>query len=141
MNLIIDASVAMKWILPEEFSEQAITLLDSEDELYAPEFLLIEIANALWRKCLGGELVVADAKLALSEMQILIPDMEERSDLLPTAVEMAVALEHPVYDCVYLALAHQVDGMVITADRRFYNRVEGTPYQDVMVYLPNFRIN
>jgi predicted nucleic acid-binding protein len=139
MNLVVDASVAVKWFLFEEFHEQASVLLESDDKLFAPDLLLTELANVLWRKCMADELTLENAKTTLSEVQICLPDMRDDLDLAPIALEMAITLEHPVYDCVYLALAEQIDGKVITADRRFYNRLEGTPFRDVVAYLPDFQ--
>lgn len=116
---IIDASVAFKWFIPEVTSPQALALLDGEGRFHAPELILTEVANAMWVRLRnqgeGQAAVVAHATRALQDiLDRLVPP----ADLLPRAIDLAFALRHPVYDCVYLALAEREGVSLVTADNR-----------------------
>ena len=58
--------------------------------------------------------------------------------LAADALRIAIGLNHPVYDCVYLALAYQVGGTLVTADTRFFNTVAGTEHAGRVVLLADF---
>ena len=64
-RLVVDASVATKWVVPEDDSELAEMLLTSTARLHAPAFLAMEVANALWLKMRRGELDDAKARASL----------------------------------------------------------------------------
>jgi len=65
MTWVVDASVAVKWVVPEALSEHAERVLATDEELLAPDLLLVEAANALWKKTERGELASAEARRAL----------------------------------------------------------------------------
>jgi len=132
--VIIDASVAFKWIFVEDGSEAASALL-GRDDLLAPNLLLAEIGNALWKKGMRGELGDADAyavQLAITRSLVTIAD---EGEVMPRALEMALDLEHPIYDCVYLALAESLDDVLITADTRFGRKVASSRFSDRLKLL------
>jgi predicted nucleic acid-binding protein len=121
LSLVIDASVALKWVLDEPGKEAADALLD--EELLAPALWLLEAANALWRRSQRGEISAAEALerlAALCDAPVSTAPIE--TDLL-AAAELAQGLAHPVYDCLYLATAIRENTCVITADRRFHDAV------------------
>jgi len=66
MSLVIDASVALKWVLDETGGEAASALLD--EELIAPPLWLVEAANALWRRAQRGEISADGARERLAEL-------------------------------------------------------------------------
>lgn len=116
---VVDASVALKWLIDEDGSIAALALLDGP-ALLAPELIHVEIANALWRMARTGRLSAADAADALLVFQRL--PLRRRTadrDLTSEALRLARLLDHPVYDCLYLALAMDAGAPVVTADRRF----------------------
>jgi predicted nucleic acid-binding protein len=120
--IIIDASVAVKWVVPEDGTEAATKLLNEED-LAAPALWLAEAANALWTKATRGE---ASADEARERAQVLASAPVASIALpllLPVAVSLALELRHPIYDCFYLSAALQRDTYVCTADRRFAEKV------------------
>jgi predicted nucleic acid-binding protein len=125
VTLVVDASVALKWVLAEPGQAAAEALLD--EDLIAPSLWLLEAANALWRRNLRGELGVDEAEERLSELfnapVTSIPIEED----LSAAVALAQRLGHPVYDCLYLALAMREQAQVVTADRRFWTVVQTAP--------------
>jgi predicted nucleic acid-binding protein len=121
MTLVIDASVALKWVLDEPGKEAADALLD--DVLAAPALWLVEAANALWRRSRRGELTDAEAAERLAELRNAPVVCLPIEDDLEAALALAAELRHPVYDCLYLAAAIRENAQVITADRRFHDTV------------------
>lgn len=126
---VVDASVAVKWLVAEAFSDQAARLLDAEVTLVAPELLFAEAANALWamrrRGDIGGD-DFAEAIDVLKTAPVAVP--VSMRQLAAAASRLAADLDHPVYDCFYLALGMQEHYPVVTADRRFYDVVRAHPY-------------
>lgn len=125
MTWIVDASVAVKWVVPEVLSAQADRLLATGDDLLAPDLLLVEAANALWSKVTRRELSGVRALRALGLLRESGLDLRPTGPLLGRALALAQRLRHPVYDCVYLALAERERARFVTADARFVVRVTG----------------
>jgi len=115
--LIVDASVAVKWVLDEQGSEAAVAL-GSQDTLAAPEFWLIEAANVLWKRSRRGEISAAEATAALEALQGAPVAPIALGAVLPEAIRYAFMLDHPVYDCIYIAAAVLNNAVLVTADRR-----------------------
>jgi predicted nucleic acid-binding protein len=124
--IVVDASVIVKWFIPEVGAAPAKALLATADELIAPELARIEVASALVRKGLSKELAGADVEStlrawfrALSEGQIfLLPNSED----IEAAASIALELQHPLPDCLYLAAAERLGVALITAVRAFARR-------------------
>ncbi len=138
MRLVVDASVAVKWLVAEEDSDAADRLLTGGDDLYAPRLLASEIANTVWRKTRMGEIERGRAGIpaaAVAEMPV-----HWRSDetVCADAVRLAVALDRPVYDCLYLALAHRLDAQLVTADIRFANALATTEHGGAVMTLRDY---
>jgi predicted nucleic acid-binding protein len=128
-GFVVDASVAIKWLVDEPLSAQAAKLLDDDLPLAAPELIYAEAANALWAIARRGQISAADVREALdmlADAPLAVPSSMRQ--LMAAAARLAHDLHHPVYDCLYLALSLQEQRPVITADRRFYSVVQGHPY-------------
>lgn len=126
---VVDASIVVKWFVEEKWSDEASSLLESGATLIAPELLFAEVSNALWAMRRRGDIDsadLADAIDALRAVPVAIPFSMRQ--LAAAAARLAVDLDHPVYDCFYLALAVQEQYPVITADRRFHHKVREHPY-------------
>lgn len=123
MSWVVDASVAVKWVVPEGLSDNADRILASEEELLAPDLLLVEAANALWKKVRRHELSPGEADRALGVILSSGLVIRPTRPLLTRALVMAVRLQHPVYDCVYLALAERERAALVTADERLAGAV------------------
>lgn len=115
--IVIDASVAVKWLVAEELSEFATRLLGQE--LAAPALIEAEVTNVLWSKVRRGELSDSEAEACVATFQRAPVRILQMQQLLVPAFRLAVTLAHPVYDCLYLALAWQLNAVLVTADRRF----------------------
>jgi predicted nucleic acid-binding protein len=118
VSVVIDASVALKWVLDEPGKEAAEALLD--EELIAPALWLLEAANALWKRAKRGDISAEQAKARLEELYNAPVTTTAIEADLTAAVDLANALGHPVYDCLYLAAAIREKTYVVTADRRFH---------------------
>ena len=126
---VVDASVVVKWLVAEELSDEAASLLQRESTLVAPELVFAEVTNALWAMCRRGDIGAADfddAVNALRTAPVAVPHPMRR--LAAAAARLALDLDHPVYDCFYLALAVLEQYRVVTADRRFLDKVRRHPY-------------
>ncbi len=126
MKLIIDASVAIKWFAPEELSSAADRLLDPGYVLTAPNFILLECANTMWKKCRRGEIERRDGDDALATLRSGLLDLTPTAPLVDRALAVAHEVGHPFYDCIYLAAAEASGVPVVTADRRFAAAVRPT---------------
>ncbi|MWB78502.1 PIN domain-containing protein [Pseudooceanicola sp. 216_PA32_1] len=126
-SFVVDTSVAIKWIVDEEDSDKA-ELLQGAD-MVAPALFRIEASNVLRtlvsKQVLANERAI-DLFLFLQTAPVTIIDADEL--LERRALDLALALEHPIYDCVYLALAERMDRQLITADRRFIKALSGTEH-------------
>ena len=136
MKLVVDASVALKWLVPEEDSDAAGRLFVDDYEIHAPRLMVSEVANALWRKAVLQDFIglqEAEARLRSLSRMAIIWNADEM--LGAEAMRIAAAISHPVYDCVYLALARRIDATLVTADERFMNLVVPTEYRDAIALL------
>jgi len=123
-TLVIDASIAIKWVIEEEGTSQALTLRRTA-RLLAPELLVAECANILWKKARRNELSREEALLAARLLQTAAIELVPTRSLLAAATRIAIELDHPAYDCLYLALAIENDCPFVTADERFLRKLGG----------------
>lgn len=124
MRLVIDASVAIKWVVQENGTEEALVL--RRHQLLAPDLLVAECANILWKKCARGELTSGEAAAAAMLLERADIDLAPMRPLLHAATQLAISLDHPAYDCIYLALAQANGVPFATADARFLNKARQT---------------
>lgn len=132
--IVVDASVALKLLIPEDGSPAA-KALKTNRKLLAPDFVLIECANATWQKTKRQQLNQRQASEIVSALSALPIRLFRSNDLLESATKLAIELNYTVYDCLYLALAIAYDTHVVTADKRFFNTVRETPLQAHVEYL------
>jgi predicted nucleic acid-binding protein len=118
VTIVVDASVAIKWVFEEEGSTAARRLL-VEEPLIAPDFLILECANILWTAVRRGKLTREQASEALAGLQMLPVQLLAMRDYIAAAQALSLELNHPVYDCLYLVIALDQRAALITADRRF----------------------
>lgn len=118
MKIVVDASVALKWVLDEPGSDAAIDLL-STSELAMPGIFMAEAANALWRHVTRKQIEMGEALDRLARLRSVRFETFLIEEDIEHALQLAIDLNHPIYDCLYLALALRLDTHVVTADRRF----------------------
>jgi predicted nucleic acid-binding protein len=136
--LVVDASVAWKWTFEEHLRDRALKLLESPQLLAAPELLLAEVMNIAWKNVRRGTYGQAQAAILLDALPIWIGRLEPLGSLVRQASEIAFRLDHPIYDCFYLALAEREAVPLVTADKRLLGRVAGTPWARSVVDLAGF---
>jgi predicted nucleic acid-binding protein len=117
VRIVVDASVALKWVISETGSDLADALLDHD--LIAPVLWLTEAANALWRRTRIGDITAEQAIVRLSNLRKAPVTSLAMEPHLDQALKLATEIGHPIYDCLYLAVALHHDTHVVTADRRF----------------------
>jgi len=135
-KLVVDASVAVKWYVPESGSQRAAALLDGPAQLLAPDLLVPEFGNAVWKKTQRGELR-AEEGAAIVRAFLAAPPVTLRSStvLLQAAWEIARRFRRSVYDAVYLALAMAEDCPVVTADDALARTMRATTLREFVTTL------
>jgi predicted nucleic acid-binding protein len=121
-TFVVDASVAVKWVVEEDGTAYALALRQRA-KLIAPELLVAECANILWKKVQRDELSKEEALLAARLLQGAEIELLPTRSLLEAAARIAIELDHPAYDCLYLALAIENDCRFVTADERFLRKL------------------
>jgi len=121
-TLVIDASIAVKWVIEEEGTSEALALRQKA-KLIAPELLVAECANILWKKVQRGELLKNEALLAARLLQGAEIELLPTRSLFETATRMSMEIDHPAYDCLYLALAVEKKCRFVTADERLLRKL------------------
>lgn len=123
---VVDASVVVKWFVPEIHAEGAKRLLDPANELLAPDLLWSELGNAVWKKLRRGQLQHRHARSILEDFRHYPIRIAPAEPLAETALEIAADLGRSFYDCLYLALAERSDCSLVTADRKFYDAIRAS---------------
>lgn len=122
VTVVVDASVAVKWIIKEDGSPEALAFLARPQRLAAPDIVIIEGAAALSKRVHIGALEKNDADARLARLRQLIEqapvELVSATGMLEAAFNLSSALRHPFVDCLYLALAQSLGGALATADRR-----------------------
>jgi predicted nucleic acid-binding protein len=131
MKYVLDASVAIKWILPETDSEKALLLQDDfvagRHELIAPDTFVIEVAHSLTRSERRGLMKFKHAPEHVASILKSGPVLYSYLPLVSRAVELSCEARIGVYDCLYAALAERENCELITADERLATSLAGFP--------------
>ena len=139
MTFVIDASVALKWLLPEEgYGEEALAVVRAGERLIAPDLVIAEVCNGAWRSARLGRIT----EVQVTEIASLLPRFFDAlvgaATLAPRAVAIAAALDHSVYDCLYLALAEAQEARLLTADARLVAKLRGTPWVERVLFVADY---
>ncbi len=135
MSWVVDASVAAKWFFAEELTDEALTFLRRDQELVAPELILLEVGSVAWKRALRGEVTREHAMAVAAALPRMFSLLAPVSSLHDRALELAFTLGHSVYDCCYLALS-EVRGLpFVTADARLLEKLVGSGWSGEAVHL------
>jgi predicted nucleic acid-binding protein len=132
---VVDASVGIKWFVPEVLSPEALGFRKSGHDFHVPAFFDVEITNIVWKKLQRGELNRQEANDIVTQLATLPVMRHPESPLLAPALDVADKTQRTVYDCLYLALAQQLGGVMMTADQRLTNALAATPLAAFIQYL------
>ena len=126
-RIVVDASVVVKWLAPEPERQQAIQLLtlykEEKVDLIAPYLLLSEVGNVLRRRVRVGDLTPDQGRQCFERLLDHLPLLVGSPEMNRSAFELAIAHDHTVYDCTYLACALERQCDLVTADARFFKAV------------------
>jgi predicted nucleic acid-binding protein len=109
-------------VVEEDGTPEALALR-SRAKLIAPDLLVAECANVLWKKVTRGEFSQGEALIAAALLERAEVELYHMRSFLAAATQLAIDLGHPAYDCVYLACAIEKNCRMVTADRRFLQRL------------------
>jgi predicted nucleic acid-binding protein len=126
--LVVDCSVAVKWFLEEPGDKEALAVLRSGERLVAPDLIVAEIVKVLWKRVTAGVIEPAQAADVPQAIPRTLAELWPLAPLAARTFAIAAELRHPAYDCFYLALAEARDATLVTADRRFADRLAGTQW-------------
>ncbi|MBK5275991.1 MAG: type II toxin-antitoxin system VapC family toxin [Desulfuromonadales bacterium] len=133
--LVVDASIAVKWFLPEQYSINALRLLDIGYELQAPDLIIAECGNVLWKKWLRHELEPELIPVMLSDLCRMNLRIVPAFSLIYEAARIAVTWCRSFYDSIYLALAVTVNGRMVTADEKLCNALKDTSMAERVIMI------
>ena len=124
--ILVDASVAAKWLLPEKGSEQAIALISGPELLFAPAIIRLEVLGAVTRGARMGRAAVEEARDRCRKWFGYLEQgaitLTPEAALIDDAVELALAIKHPIADCMYMAAAKMHSARLVTADRALFEK-------------------
>ena len=124
---MIDASVVIKWFVPEVHGDAARRWLASPHEYVAPDLLFPEAGNAIWKKVRRGELTAEEGRRLAVDLSSVAVESISMRDLLPDAHALALSSGLTVYDAMYVTLAVRLKTQVITADDRLTRALAAYP--------------
>jgi predicted nucleic acid-binding protein len=127
VTIVVDASVAALWVLDQDGTPRA-DRLRSEGGLIAPSLITAEVGSAIWKAVRRGAVSRADALAAIEAALLPFEALHPIEPLRSRALALAIDLDHPIYDCFYLALAEREGAPLVSADRKLIaagRRVKG----------------
>jgi predicted nucleic acid-binding protein len=128
MKYVLDSNVALKWVLPEPDSAQAVRLrqgfLAGLHELLAPDIYPIEVAHALTKAERQGKILAGEGWPKTTDILTTPPDLHPYLPLLPHAFAIASRARIGVYDCLYVALAEREGCQLVTGDKRLIKNLQ-----------------
>lgn len=124
---VVDASIVIKWFVPEVHSDAARRLLTATHQYLAPDLLFSETGNVIWKKVRRGQLTADEGRRLAADLSTIAVDTVSTRGLLNDAHALAIDTGVTVYDAMYLALAIRLKTQMITADDRLAERLAQHP--------------
>jgi len=136
---VVDASVAVKLYVPEVHSQQAVRFFSDQHDLIAPDLMLAEFGNIIWKKVsLLGDLTEDEGKRIIAAALTLPIDYYTTTDLLADAFQIAINTKRAVYDCLYVTLAASQGCQLITDDRKLSSALQQTSLAAFITLIENY---
>ena len=118
MTLVIDANVCLKWFIEEPRSSAARKILNKGASFIAPDIVIPDICNVVWKKVKNQEVTSVQGQAIVTNVSMIFDHIVPSSELAQRAFGLAVQFNHPVYDCLYLALAERESITLVTDDAK-----------------------
>lgn len=134
-SYVLDASVVIKWFVPEAHSESALKLKEVEARFHAPAFLTLEVGNVLVKKRRRNELTHGEAEHIWRAFRQAPIQGQADETLVLAAFDLAQQTRTTLYDNLYLALAVELNIPFVTADRKYYQAHQTTPYRQRIAWI------
>jgi predicted nucleic acid-binding protein len=115
---VIDANVGLKWFIEEPRSTAARKILEKGKAFIVPDIFIPEICNVVWKKFKIQEITAEQGQAIVTNVPAVIDHIVPTAELAQRAFDLAVQFNHPVYDCLYLALAERESITLITDDAK-----------------------
>ena len=137
-DLVLDASVAIKWYVPEAQSTESLRFMAPAFAMHVPSFFAAECGNTVWKKVAQRREISPDrGREILDELFAYPRQVHDAEALTPIAFELALAVNNPklaVYDFIYLALAVGLNCRLVTADQVFHDALKHGPYGSYLLW-------
>ena len=134
---MVDASVAVKWFIPEAHSGDSLLLLEKDWSLLAPDLILSEFGNTVWKKLRRGEIKAIEARGILADFLKIPIFVYPSASLMEEAWSIAEKSLRSFYDSLYLALARIQGCPLVTADRKLYDALKNGPLRKNILWVEN----
>lgn len=132
--MIVDASVAFKWLVPEPDSALAVDWLGRDLRFAAPSLIFAEVGNAITKRIRRGQLLAPGTQAQFERFPSLLTLLDD-APFMARAFDLAVTLRHSFYACVYLAAAEAMGDRLLTADGVFAGKLADHPLREQIVVL------
>ncbi|MEN8216823.1 MAG: type II toxin-antitoxin system VapC family toxin [Pseudomonadota bacterium] len=132
---VADASVVIKWYVPEIHSEAARRLRKPAYRLHVPDFFLLEFGNVVCKKLRRGDITRQLSNTMINDVQTILLKWHKDEPLFSKAFEIANETKRSLYDCLYLSLAVSLDAQMVTADLRLYNALKDGDYGSRLLWV------
>lgn len=137
MSLVVDASVSIKWYVPEIYEQEAVSLLKRKNRFHVPELIFPEFGSIIWKKVRRAEITKAEGDRIIKEVIKRKWTIHPHNNIIEAAYIGAESSGQTVYDWTYLALAVSLSCEMVTADARFYKALETTPLKNNLIWIGN----
>ena len=136
---IVDASVAAKWFVEEEYGEAALSILDESNQLHAPDFLLLEMDSIICKWTRRGVITPAEGSDLRDALRSYPIQHHPFISFLDPAFAIANQTGQSIYDCLYVALALLLKARMVTADRRLYEGLKKGQFEKHTVWIEDIK--
>lgn len=135
IRCVVDASIAVKWFIPEPHAISANRLLYEDFELLAPDLIFPEFGNVLWKKWRRGEITAASAYGIMEDFSQMAMKRYNSQSFVGEAWRIAERFGRSFYDSLYIALAKAQGCPVVTADLKLYNALKNGPLKKYILWV------
>lgn len=134
-RLVVDASVVLKWYFHEPFSDDALRVMKSGQEIVVPDLLYAQVGSVIWRRVKSNELKREDAQQILSNVRRLPLVVVPASELAASALEIATGTARTYNESIYFALAIREGSTLVTGDRWWYTLLSTGPMKRFLKWV------